>query len=45
LAPDGMNSSLDDNVPVELLRDADATEDFTAVQRVAREFARLPAEP
>jgi hypothetical protein len=37
----GTNTRLDDNAPIELLGQADSTEDFIAVQRAARQFATI----
>jgi hypothetical protein len=37
----GTNTRLDDNAPIELLRDARSTDEFIAVQRAARQFASI----
>ena len=37
----GTNTRLDDNAPIEVLRDAQSTEDFIPVQRAARQFASV----
>ena len=39
----GTNTRLDDNAPIEVLREAESTEDFIPVRRAARQFASVDA--